>query len=271
MRILASVLVCTLTMGRERDGTNHVVWITAFGANPAAVNSDQLLATCSAIHKRAAQHPPALSLLCQHHVSSSTPLHVSLCCIRVKGHCTGTSPMLPTSKSGYHWPPAYSSFVPTVLLLTGQPDKMQLHGTQLSSGTRPAPRSSCLAAPRYTARCVRVRAAVATESEAPGAAQDAAAFTAKIVEEEAKYVLQTYARPADVVFVRGEGAKLYDAAGKEYLDMAAGGCWEGLLDWGRPASRRRSGRWMRVGNSHAGVHVVLCYVATGQMPCCVGR
>lgn len=35
-------------------------------------------------------------------------------------------------------------------------------------------------------------------------------------------MLQTYGRPADVVFVRGEGAKLYDAAGKPYLDMAAG-------------------------------------------------
>ncbi len=36
-----------------------------------------------------------------------------------------------------------------------------------------------------------------------------------------RYVMQTYARP-DLVFVRGEGARLYDAHGKEYLDFAAG-------------------------------------------------
>lgn len=41
------------------------------------------------------------------------------------------------------------------------------------------------------------------------------------MDEEAQYVLQTYARP-NVVFVSGEGAKLYDADGKEYLDMTAG-------------------------------------------------
>ena len=33
--------------------------------------------------------------------------------------------------------------------------------------------------------------------------------------------MQTYARP-NLVFVRGEGARLYDAHGKEYLDFAAG-------------------------------------------------
>ena len=69
---------------------------------------------------------------------------------------------------------------------------------------------------------MRVRAAVAVESPAPGAAKDSAAYTSRLVEEEAKYVLQTYARPSDVVFVRGEGCKLYDAAGRPYLDMAAG-------------------------------------------------
>lgn len=37
-----------------------------------------------------------------------------------------------------------------------------------------------------------------------------------------RYVLQTYGRPADLVFVRGDGARLYDAAGKAYLDFAAG-------------------------------------------------
>ena len=33
--------------------------------------------------------------------------------------------------------------------------------------------------------------------------------------------MQTYARP-ELVFTRGEGARLYDAHGKEYLDFAAG-------------------------------------------------
>lgn len=33
--------------------------------------------------------------------------------------------------------------------------------------------------------------------------------------------MQTYVRP-ELVFTRGEGARLYDAHGKEYLDFAAG-------------------------------------------------
>lgn len=33
--------------------------------------------------------------------------------------------------------------------------------------------------------------------------------------------MQTYARP-NLVFTHGEGARLYDAHGKEYLDFAAG-------------------------------------------------
>ncbi len=36
-----------------------------------------------------------------------------------------------------------------------------------------------------------------------------------------KYVMETYAR-ADLLFVRGEGARLWDAAGREFLDFAAG-------------------------------------------------
>ena len=36
-----------------------------------------------------------------------------------------------------------------------------------------------------------------------------------------RYILQTYARP-DIVFTHGEGARMYDAYGKEYLDFAAG-------------------------------------------------
>ncbi|KAI8463298.1 MAG: acetylornithine aminotransferase [Monoraphidium minutum] len=89
---------------------------------------------------------------------------------------------------------------------------------------RSAARGAAAARPAAPARraALRVRAAVAVESGPAGATQDAAAFTSSVVEEEARYVLQTYARPSDVVFVRGEGAKLYDAAGRPYLDMAAG-------------------------------------------------
>lgn len=36
-----------------------------------------------------------------------------------------------------------------------------------------------------------------------------------------RYILQTYARP-DIVFTHGEGVRMYDAFGKEYLDFAAG-------------------------------------------------
>jgi len=36
------------------------------------------------------------------------------------------------------------------------------------------------------------------------------------------YVLQTYAKPDDLVFVSGAGSRLTDAAGKTYLDFAAG-------------------------------------------------
>lgn len=38
---------------------------------------------------------------------------------------------------------------------------------------------------------------------------------------DCRYIVQTYARP-DMVLTHGEGARLYDAHGKEYLDFAAG-------------------------------------------------
>src|SRR6202051_4627656 len=38
---------------------------------------------------------------------------------------------------------------------------------------------------------------------------------------EARYVLQTYRR-APVTFVRGEGVRLYDSEGREYLDLLSG-------------------------------------------------
>lgn len=53
-----------------------------------------------------------------------------------------------------------------------------------------------------------------SDPTAPGSA-------GRIIEEEAKYVLQTYAR-APVVISHGKGAKMWDVDGKEYIDMAAG-------------------------------------------------
>src|SRR5262245_24663893 len=42
-----------------------------------------------------------------------------------------------------------------------------------------------------------------------------------IVAREARYVLQTYRRNP-VTFVRGDGVRLYDAEGREYLDLLSG-------------------------------------------------
>lgn len=76
--------------------------------------------------------------------------------------------------------------------------------------------------PRHRSSSLRVSAAAAAAP--PAAAAPAADAVAQVVADEAQFVLQTYARPADVVFVRGEGSKLYDLHGKEYLDLAAGVC-----------------------------------------------
>jgi acetylornithine aminotransferase len=71
---------------------------------------------------------------------------------------------------------------------------------------------------------VRRLAVQATAAPAASLAHEtgSAHYTKQVVEEEAKYVLQTYGRPSDIVFVKGQGSKLYDANGKEYLDFAAG-------------------------------------------------
>jgi acetylornithine aminotransferase len=53
------------------------------------------------------------------------------------------------------------------------------------------------------------------------AAPNATQLTEQIIADEAKYIVQTYVRP-ELVFTRAEGARLYDAHGKEYLDFAAG-------------------------------------------------
>ena len=43
----------------------------------------------------------------------------------------------------------------------------------------------------------------------------------QVMEDEKKYILQTYAR-APLVLTHGSGARVVDAEGKEYVDMAAG-------------------------------------------------
>jgi acetylornithine/N-succinyldiaminopimelate aminotransferase len=43
----------------------------------------------------------------------------------------------------------------------------------------------------------------------------------KIIENDKKYLIKSYA-PHDIVLVKGEGCKLYDAEGREYLDFLAG-------------------------------------------------
>ncbi|GFR42253.1 hypothetical protein Agub_g3148 [Astrephomene gubernaculifera] len=61
----------------------------------------------------------------------------------------------------------------------------------------------------------------AIKSVAKAPAVRDAEYTKKVIGEEQKYVLQTYAR-APVVISHGKGAKMWDIEGKEYIDMAAG-------------------------------------------------
>ncbi|GAB4817549.1 hypothetical protein N2152v2_004595 [Parachlorella kessleri] len=75
---------------------------------------------------------------------------------------------------------------------------------------------------RVQPNIVSVRATQAPAKEAVGQAEDyATQLTSDIVRDEKQYILQTYARPP-IVFAHGEGARMYDVHGKEYLDFAAG-------------------------------------------------
>lgn len=90
---------------------------------------------------------------------------------------------------------------------------MQMQLSQQAGAAKP------VRAGRAPRKFLRVRATATAEP----AVSSAAALKKQVVEDEAKYVLQTYGRPSDVVFVKGHGCTLVDAEGKEYLDMAAGG------------------------------------------------
>lgn len=94
------------------------------------------------------------------------------------------------------------------------------HATQLSrcsSSARPA----CAQRPQVARRARFLVKATATVNNPTAAQEEAKAFASRVIADEAKYVLQTYARP-DIVFESGQGAKMYDVTGREYLDMAAG-------------------------------------------------
>ncbi|BDA48110.1 Acetylornithine aminotransferase [Coccomyxa sp. Obi] len=89
-----------------------------------------------------------------------------------------------------------------------------LQGTGLHIPSPPCQRCRQRQAPRPQATAAPSRSSV---ESIPNATQ----FTNDIIADEKKYIMQTYARP-ELVFTRGEGARLYDAHGKEYLDFAAG-------------------------------------------------
>lgn len=71
----------------------------------------------------------------------------------------------------------------------------------------------------------RISACLATPppptSAAAAARRELSAASRAVVEDEARYLVGTYKR-SRVVLVAGRGCKLYDADGREYLDMAAG-------------------------------------------------
>ncbi|TVU18053.1 hypothetical protein EJB05_34120, partial [Eragrostis curvula] len=60
-----------------------------------------------------------------------------------------------------------------------------------------------------------------TTGAASAAPRELSAASRAVVEDEARYLVGTYKR-SEVVVVAGRGCKVYDADGREYLDMAAG-------------------------------------------------
>ncbi|RWR81902.1 acetylornithine aminotransferase, mitochondrial-like protein [Cinnamomum micranthum f. kanehirae] len=91
------------------------------------------------------------------------------------------------------------------------------------------PRSFKSSQQRFTVRLEgpnRISACLGLEREAAGSAGKSeksglGATSKEMMELEGKVVVQTYAR-VPLVLVRGKGCKVFDAEGKEYLDMGAG-------------------------------------------------
>lgn len=97
---------------------------------------------------------------------------------------------------------------------------MQLHVSHkpcASSGLRNYGQG--LRRPRKAHRALKVQATAL--EDAPTSTVTSKSKTQQIVDDEAHYVLQTYARP-NVVFTVGKGTKLYDLDGKAYLDFSGG-------------------------------------------------
>src|SRR5271156_5341400 len=74
--------------------------------------------------------------------------------------------------------------------------------------------------------------------------------SAKILADEARYLMTTYRRPP-IVFTHGRGGRLYDSTGKEYLDFL-GGLAVNALGHAHPrlvrVIRREAGRATHVSN-----------------------
>ncbi|XP_015647999.1 acetylornithine aminotransferase, mitochondrial [Oryza sativa Japonica Group] len=82
---------------------------------------------------------------------------------------------------------------------------------------RPSRVTACLATPTPTPP----PPTSAPLAPAAAARRELSAASRAVVEDEARYIVGTYNR-SRVVLVAGRGCKLYDADGREYLDMAAG-------------------------------------------------
>jgi predicted acetylornithine/succinylornithine family transaminase len=84
--------------------------------------------------------------------------------------------------------------------------------------------------------------------------------TQEVIAAEEKYLVPTYRRP-EIVFTHGEGANLYDAEGRQYLDFAAGIAVNALghadPEW-LQVVRDQAGRLTHVSNLyHSAPHVEL--------------
>ncbi|KAF0923084.1 hypothetical protein E2562_003311 [Oryza meyeriana var. granulata] len=75
--------------------------------------------------------------------------------------------------------------------------------------------------PRRVSACLATPTPPPPTSAPAAARRELSAASRAVVEDEAKYIVGTYKR-SRVVLVAGRGCKLYDADGREYLDMAAG-------------------------------------------------
>ncbi|KAF2928969.1 acetylornithine aminotransferase, mitochondrial [Oryza sativa Japonica Group] len=83
---------------------------------------------------------------------------------------------------------------------------------------RPSRVTACLATPTPTPP---PPTSAPLAPAAAAARRELSAASRAVVEDEARYIVGTYNR-SRVVLVAGRGCKLYDADGREYLDMAAG-------------------------------------------------